>query len=93
MQIENQVKISINGDKIREDQKWYGLKGYITNTKLNKEDAMEYYKELWQIEKEFKIAKTDLEIRPIYLRVQRRIETHICIAFVVYKFIKKSRGK
>lgn len=89
LQIENQVKISINQTKINDDKKWDGLKGYITNTKLNKDDVIEHYKDLWQIEKAFRVAKTDLEIRPIYHRVQRRIEAHICIAFVAYKVYKE----
>jgi transposase len=89
LQIENQIKISINQNKIQEDQKWDGLKGYLTNTRLSKEDAIESYKELWQIEKAFRVAKTDLEIRPIYHRTQRRIEAHICIAFVAYKIYKE----
>ena len=89
LQIENPIKISIDENKIIQDQKWDGLKGYLTNTKLSKEEAIDNYKELWQIEKAFRIAKTDLEIRPIYHRVQRRIEAHICIAFVAYKIYKE----
>lgn len=89
LQIENEVKISIRPDKIEEDKKWDGLKGYITNTRLRKEEVLENYKDLWQIEKAFRVAKSDLEIRPIYHRVQRRIEAHICIAFVAYKLYKE----
>jgi transposase len=89
LQIENQVHISINEAKILEDQKWDGLKGYVTNTNFSKEEVIEQYKDLWQIEKAFRVAKTDLEIRPIYHRVQRRIEAHICIAFVAYKIYKE----
>lgn len=89
LQIENQVHIAIDTNKIEEDKKWDGLKGYITNTRLDKEEVLESYKELWQIEKAFRVAKTDLEIRPIYHRVQRRIEAHICIAFAAYKIYKE----
>lgn len=56
---------------------------------MRKEDVLENYKDLWQIEKAFRVAKSDLEIRPIYHRVQRRIEAHICIAFVAYKIYKE----
>lgn len=87
--IENPVNISLNRDKIEEDKKWDGLKGYLTNTLLNKDEVIDSYKNLWQIEKAFRIAKTDLKIRPIYHRVQRRIEAHICIAFVAYKIYKE----
>ncbi|TXD80463.1 IS1634 family transposase [Subsaximicrobium wynnwilliamsii] len=89
LHIENEIKISIRPEKIEEDKKWDGLKGYITNTNLTKEDILENYKDLWQIEKAFRVAKSDLEIRPIYHRVQRRIEAHICIAFVAYKIYKE----
>jgi transposase len=89
LQIENEIKISVSDQKIEDDKKWDGLKGYITNTTLKTEEVLENYKDLWQIEKAFRIAKTDLEIRPIYHRVQRRIEAHICIAFVAYKVYKE----
>lgn len=87
--IENIINISLNTNKIEEDKQWDGLKGYITNARLDKEQIIENYKSLWQIEKAFRIAKTDLKIRPIYHRVQRRIEAHICIAFVAYKIYKE----
>jgi transposase len=40
--------------------------------------------QLWQIEKAFRISKTDLRIRPIYHRLKHRIEAHICISFAAY---------
>lgn len=89
LNIEDEVKISLNKDKMAEDAKWDGLKGYVTNTTLNKDEVIENYKHLWQIEKAFRIAKSDLKIRPVYHRVQRRIEAHICIAFVAYKIYKE----
>ena len=33
--------------------------------------------------------KTDLKIRPIYHRLGRRIEAHICISFTAYKLYKE----
>lgn len=36
-----------------------------------------------------RVQKTDLKIRPIYHRLQRRIEAHICISFVAYKVYKE----
>jgi transposase len=89
LQLDNEIKVSINENKINEDQKWDGLKGYITNTKLNNDEVIDHYRDLWQIEKAFRVAKTDLEIRPIYHRTPRRIEAHICIAFVAYKIYKE----
>ena len=50
---------------------------------------VENYRELWQIELAFRISKTDLRIRPIYHYRRRRIEAHICIAFVAYTIYKE----
>lgn len=83
------VKITINKQKYEQDAVWDGLKGYITNTTLKTGQIIENYRELWQIEKAFRISKTDLQIRPVYHRLQRRIEAHICIAFCAYKVYKE----
>ena len=81
--------MTIDKEKFEADTKWDGLKGYITNTNLSKADIIENYGHLWLIEKAFRISKTDLKIRPIYHRKQRRIEAHICISFVAYKIYKE----
>jgi len=89
LKLEGKVEISIDKTKIEDAGRWDGLKGYITNTDLNKDEIIENYGYLWKIEKAFRISKTDLQIRPIYHRLQRRIEAHICIAFVAYKIYKE----
>lgn len=89
LKLEGEVTISIDKEKYKADAKWDGLKGYSTNTKLTKDLIIESYNHLWQIEKAFRISKTDLRIRPIYHRVKRRIEAHICIAFCAHKVYKE----
>ena len=71
------------------DAKWDGLKGYLTNTTLKPTEVIAAYGNLWHIEKAFRISKTDIRIRPIYHRIPRRIETHICICFVSYAVFKE----
>jgi hypothetical protein len=87
--LENEVKVSMNESKIVEDKKWDGLKGYMTNTNLSSEKTIDHYKHLWQIEKAFRISKTDLRIRPIFHRKKDRIEAHLCIAFAAYAVYKE----
>lgn len=89
LKMEGSVHITIDENKYEEDAAWDGLKGYLTNTKLSKEEVLESYGELWRIEKAFRISKTDLQIRPIFHRIPRRIEAHICIAFCAYKVYKE----
>ena len=89
LKMEGEVTISIDTEKYEKDSCWDGLKGYLTNTKLDNQAIFDNYKELWQIEKAFRMSKTDLRIRPIYHRKQHRIEAHICIAFTAYCVYKE----
>jgi transposase len=89
LKLTGDVVIEIDYDKYNKDQVWDGLKGYVTNTKLNDNDVIENYKNLWHIEKAFRMSKTDLRIRPIYHRLRNRIEAHICISFTAYCIYKE----
>ena len=89
LKMTGEVMLALDMEKFEQDGKWDGLKGYITNTGLDKEEVIENYKNLWKIEKAFRIAKTDIRVRPVYHHKPGRIEAHICIAFVAYKVYKE----
>lgn len=89
LKLEGEIKVVIDKSKFEQDAKWDGLKGYLTNARLSKNEILENYQHLWRIEKAFRIAKTDLKIRPIYHRKQKRIEAHICLTFIAYKVYKE----
>jgi len=89
LELVGEVKVELNQEKIKGDEKWDGLKGYVTNANLKPEEIIENYRHLWQIEKAFRISKTDLKVRPIYHYKRKRIESHILIAFVAYTIWKE----
>lgn len=89
LKIEGEINVSIDYAKYEKDAAWDGLKGYLTNTDLAPKELIDSYKQLWKIEKAFRISKTDLRIRPIYHRLHRRIEAHICLSFAAYKVYKE----
>ena len=89
LQLSGEIDIEIDYQKFEQDAKWDGLKGYTTNTKLPDESVLENYKNLFHIERAFRMSKTDLRIRPIYHRLRHRIEAHICIAFTAYAIYKE----
>ena len=89
LQLDGEVDIRIDYQKFEQDTLWDGLKGYATNTKLPNDRILENYKNLFHIERAFRMSKTDLRIRPIYHRLRRRIEAHICIAFTAYTIYKE----
>jgi len=89
LKLTGEISIEIDYEKYNQDNVWDGLKGYITNTRLTDAEVLENYKNLWHIEKAFRMSKTDLRIRPIYHRLRDRIEAHICIAFTAYCVYKE----
>ncbi len=89
LKLDGEINVSLDMQKFEQDAKWDGLKGYITNASLGKDEVLENYQHLWRIEKAFRVAKTDLKIRPIFHRKQVRIEAHICLTFTAYMIYKE----
>ncbi len=89
LKITGEATVIVDEEKINVDNRWDGLKGFVTNTKLSAKDVAGNYIQLWQIENAFRISKTDLRMRPIHHYLKRRIEAHICIAFVAYTIYKE----
>jgi Transposase DDE domain len=79
-----------------------GLKGYITNlracpdgTPVTAEFVISAYHRLFEIEKSFRMAKSDLQARPIYHRKRDSIEAHLSIVFAalaVSRWIEATTG-
>lgn len=89
LEISKDVEVTISDERIAEDAKWDGLKGYITNTDLDAEKVIEEYYGLWVVERAFRISKGSLDIRPMFHFTERRIEAHVCICFIAYKIYKE----
>ena len=57
--------------------------------------VMQQYHELWQIEEAFKITKSDLETRPVYVSEEDHVEAHFLSCFVALllaRLMKKDVG-
>jgi transposase len=89
LEISDDIKISINRQKIKEDEKWDGLKGYITNTDLSANEIYEQYNGLWVVERAFRVTKGTIELRPMFHFTAKRIEAHITICFIAFKVYKE----
>lgn len=46
------------------------------------EEIIDHYRGLWKIEDSFRVLKSDLEGRPVYVRLADRIEGHFLLCFV-----------
>ena len=89
LSMDGEVKVAINYDRIADDARWDGLKGYLTNTAIPMEQVYSAYHNLWHVERAFRIAKSKIEIRPMFHFTRKRIEAHVCICFVALKVYKE----
>ncbi|HEY6747555.1 MAG TPA: IS1634 family transposase [Mycobacteriales bacterium] len=73
-----------------------GIKGYVTNLpNPDPDQVIGAYGRLLNIERSFRMSKTDLAARPIYHHTRESIEAHLTIVFAalaVSRWIEKATG-
>jgi len=88
---------TLNNSLVEKNRLLEGIKGYKTNIhNLDNRLLIARYKDLWRVEQSFRIAKSDLEARPIYHRRKNSIEYHILIVFTALcmaRVIKMEKGE
>jgi transposase len=76
---------TLNRKKLRRVRRREGR--YLLRTNLCTQEPVQlwqFYIQLTEIEAAFKNLKDDLQLRPIYHRLESRIEAHIFVAFLAY---------
>lgn len=76
-------ELSLNTDKIQEEEKFDGYYSIVTSElNMSDKEIRDAYKGLWKIEESFKITKSTLEARPVYVWTKEHIEAHFLTCFV-----------
>lgn len=76
------LKNTLNQDLIDKNTKLCGLKGYVTNLNRPNSEIIDYYHNLHRVEHAWRIAKSDLEARPIFHHKEESIRNHILICYL-----------
>jgi transposase len=75
--------LEFNEKKLKEEEMFDGYYAIVTSEFKESDDKIiEMYRGLWKIEETFKITKSDLEARPVYVSREDRIQAHFLICFV-----------
>ena len=75
--------LSLNIDKIKELEKFDGYYSIVTSEKnLSDKEIRDIYSGLWKIEETFKITKSDIKTRPVYVWTKEHIESHFLTCFI-----------
>lgn len=90
------VTQTLNRKLIERTKLLWGVKGYLTDLSLSDAQIIDRYHNLWQVEKSFRMSKSDLLMRPVYHFKKEAIEAHILIcimALAIAKFMELKSGK
>lgn len=75
--------LDINEDLIRQEEALDGYYLLLTSEMDTPDDKIiDIYRGLWRIEESFKITKSELEARPVYVWTNEHIEAHFLTCFV-----------
>ena len=83
------ASVVINQDKIDKDLKYAGY-NLITSSEINmsKHEIYRVYHNLWKIEDTFRILKSQLDARPVYLQKRESIYGHFLICYYAITLIR-----
>jgi Transposase DDE domain len=73
-----------------------GLKGYVTNIGsevMAGEQVVAAYYDLYQVERSFRMAKSDLAARPIFHRLRDSIDAHLTIVFAALAISREAQAR
>lgn len=89
----SKLKAMIDIEKVEEYKKYMGYYQIVTSElDMPDKEVIEKYHGLSQIENQFRIMKSDLQTRPIFVRKMEHIEAHliVClIALIILRVIQK----
>ena len=75
--------VSINQDAIDKDLKFAGYNLIVTSEiKMTDDDIYSTYHNLWRIEESFRIMKSDLDARPVFVSTEECIKGHFLICYL-----------
>ncbi|MDR3185282.1 MAG: IS1634 family transposase, partial [Christensenellaceae bacterium] len=74
---------SINQDAIDKDKKFAGYNLLVTSEiKMTDSEIYSVYHNLWRIEESFRIMKSDMDARPVFLQKESTIKGHFLICYL-----------
>lgn len=81
--------VTIDETKIEKDKALAGYNLLVTSElDIKDEELYKIYHNLWRIEESFRIMKSDLDARPVYVKVKETIQGHFLICYLCVMLIR-----
>ncbi len=95
--LEGKQKPYFDSDKLAEEEKYDGYYAIVTSElQMSDAEVIDTYRGLWEIEETFRVTKSTLEARPVYVSREDRIDAHFLtcfIALVIIRLIQKKTDR
>ena len=93
-EIADTSNLLIDEEKIKEEEKYDGYYSIVTSEeKLSDIEIRNIYRGLAKIENTFKVTKSNLESRPVYVWIPEHIEAHFLTCFISLVIIRLLENK
>lgn len=93
-EIADTSNLTLDQNMIEEEAKFDGYYCIVTSEmKLSDIEIRNIYKGLWRIEETFKITKSNLHTRPLYVWTKKHIEAHFLTCFIALVIIRLLESK
>lgn len=80
---DGKIKVSMNEELIKKSLELAGYNMLVTSEiSMNDKDVYDAYHNLWRIEESFRIMKSQLDARPVYLQKEDTIVGHFLICYL-----------
>lgn len=87
--LESERVSKFKSDKLAEEEKYDGYYAIVTSElEMSDDEIIDKYRGLWEIEETFKITKSELETRPVYVRIYDHIDAHFLTCFIALTIIR-----
>lgn len=81
--------LGLDTEKIARDAQYDGLHAiFTTELDMPAQQVLKQYHGLWEIEETFRISKSDLKTRPVYLSTKDHIEPHFLVSFLALTILR-----
>jgi hypothetical protein len=85
-------KREINRKLVDEAKLRAGIKGYVTDLKMPAQEVIDAYHQLFQVERSFRMSKSDLKARPVFHHTRDCIEAHLTIVFAALAIARRMQA-
>jgi len=70
-----------------------GIKGYVTDIGIPAQEVIDAYHQLFEVERSFRMSKSDLKARPVFHYTRDAIEAHLTIVFAALAVSRRIQAR